>query len=109
MERIAKFEKVSFNQFFEGAKEFLPNLNEDQIKDLYEKIKLPKRATKASAGYDFFTYVDLTLNPGETLKVPTGIRCKIEDNKEKKNKQRKSIGFKYHLQIDHTIGVIDSD
>ena len=109
MERIAKFEKVSLKQFLEGAKEFLPTLNEDQLKELYDNIKLPKRATKASAGYDFFTYVDLTLNPGETLKVPTGIRCKIEDNYVLLIAPRSSLGFKYRLQLDNTIGVIDSD
>ena len=109
MEIIAKFEKVSLKQFLEGAKEFLPTLNEDQLKELYDNIKLPKRATKASAGYDFFTYVDLTLNPGETLKVPTGIRCKIEDNYVLLIAPRSSLGFKYRLQLDNTIGVIDSD
>lgn len=53
MKRIAKFEKVSFEQF---KKDFQKNfnVNDEEVKEIYNKIKLPVRATKASAGYDFF-------------------------------------------------------
>ena len=46
MKRIAKFHKVSLEQFMEGWKDtFGEQYTEDQIKALYEEIKLPKRAT----------------------------------------------------------------
>ena len=55
MKRIAKFHKVSLEQFMEGWKDtFGEQYTEDQIKALYEEIKLPKRATAGSAGYDFY-------------------------------------------------------
>lgn len=109
MEKVAKFEKVSFEQFVSSIEGFLDNLTTDQIKEVYENIKLPKRATIASAGYDFFTYRNLVLRPGETIKVPTGIRCKIREDYVLVIAPRSSLGFKYRLQLDNTIGVIDSD
>ena len=109
MNKIAKFEKVSFEEFEKSVKEFLPNLTSEEIKEKYQSIKLPKRATKYSAGYDFFTYTDLDLKVGETLKVPTGIRCKIDGDYVLIIAPRSSLGFKYRMQLDNTIGVIDSD
>ena len=77
MKRIAKFHKVSLEQFMEGWKDtFGEQYTEDQIKALYEEIKLPKRATAGSAGYDFYAPDDFVIEPGKTIKIPTGIRVK---------------------------------
>ena len=103
--RIAKFEIVSFEQFKTG----FDNESEEVIKSLYDAIKLPKRATKGSAGYDFFAPFDITLAPGKTIKVPTGIRCKMELNYVLKLYPRSGPGFKYRLQLNNTVGIIDSD
>ena len=102
MRRIAKFEKVSLTQFKEGCE------REDAEK-IYEGIKLPKRATAGSAGYDFFAPFDIELKPGETAKVPTGIRVLIEDGWVLKIYPRSGLGFKYRLQLNNTVGIIDSD
>ena len=73
MKRIAKFHKVSLEQFMEGWKDtFGEQYTEDQIKALYEEIKLPKRATAGSAGYDFYAPDDFVIDPGKTIKIPTG-------------------------------------
>ena len=103
--RIAKFEKVSFEQFKTG----FDNESEIKIKEFYELLKLPKRATKGSAGYDFYAPFDIILAPGETIKVPTGIRAKMEDNYVLKLYPRSGLGFKYRLQLNNTVGIIDSD
>lgn len=52
--RIAQFEKVSFVQFKEGYKDAFGDVSDEEIREIYEKIKLPRRATAGSAGYDFF-------------------------------------------------------
>ena len=103
MKRIAKFEKVSFEQF---EKDW--DLSGD-AKEVYEKIKLPKRATTGSAGYDFYAPVDITLAPNETIKIPTGIRAGIEDGWVLKLYPRSGLGFKFRLQLNNTVGIIDSD
>lgn len=105
MKRIAKFEKVSLNQFKTG----FDNISEEQITEYYNNIKLPKRATAGSAGYDFFMPYNLTLKPHETAKIPTGIRAKMNVEYVLKLYPRSGLGFKYRLQLNNTVGIIDSD
>ena len=107
--RIAKFEKVSFEQFAKDWKDTFPETAEETIADIYNKIKLPVRATAGSAGYDFFSPGDITLNPGETGKIPTGIRVEMEQDWVLKCYPRSGLGFKYRLQLNNTVGIIDSD
>lgn len=108
MERIAKYEKVSRAQFvtdwldtFGGEKSVA-----DQV---YERIKLPRRATKGSAGYDFYSPLTFTLHPGETIKIPTGIRVSMREDYVLAVFPRSGLGFKFRLQLNNTVGIIDSD
>lgn len=103
--RVARFEIVSFEQF----KSAFDNKTEEEIKTIYDGLILPKRATKGSAGYDFFAPFDIVLKPGETAKIPTGIRVYIEENYVLKLYPRSGLGFKYRLQLNNTVGIIDSD
>lgn len=107
MKRIAAFEKVSTERFLNDSVDICSVL--EQAKDAYDKIKLPKRATKGSAGYDFYAPFDFKLEPGQTIKIPTGIRCKMEDGWVLKIYPRSGLGFKYRLQLNNTVGIIDSD
>lgn len=105
MKRVAKFEKVSLEQFKTGFE----NVDELDIINYYNDLKLPKRATIGSAGYDFYAPFDICLNPGETIKIPTGIRCKMDLEYVLKLYPRSGLGFKYRLQLNNTVGIIDSD
>ena len=98
----AKFYKVSYEQFQMG-------MEKEDVKDIYDAIKLPRRATKGSAGYDFYTPIDIHLEPGETVKIPTGIRCEMNERWVLMIYPRSGLGFKYRLQLNNTVGVIDSD
>lgn len=108
MQKIARFHKVSLEEFKKGFAESIPE-DEAQVLSIYEAIKLPKRATSGSAGYDFYAPITFSLHPGETLKIPTGIRVEIEDNWVLKLYPRSGLGFKYRLQLNNTVGIIDSD
>lgn len=108
MNKIAKFEKVSYEQFSSDWKKNF-DMKEDEIRAIYEEIKLPHRATKGSAGYDFYAPVDITLKPGEIKLIPTGIRAKMEDGYVLLLFPRSSLGFKYRMQLNNTVGVIDCD
>lgn len=105
MKKIAQFYKVSFEEF----KKAFEDMDNDIVQAMYDEIKLPKRATQGSAGYDFFVPYDLVLKPNETAKIPTGIRAKMEDNWVLKLYPRSGLGFKYRLQLNNTVGIIDSD
>lgn len=109
MERIAKFEKVSLYQFIGDWISTFTNRGDHIITEIYNDIKLPKRATSGSAGYDFYSPIDFTLNPGETIKIPTGIRCCMNPGWVLMIYPRSGLGFKYRLQLDNVVGIIDSD
>lgn len=109
MKKIAQFYKVSMEQFVEDWIDTFPDDDECCVEDIYNHIKLPKRATSGSAGYDFYSPVEIVLNPAETLLIPTGICVKIEEGWVLKCYPRSGLGFKYRLQLDNTVGIIDSD
>lgn len=109
MKRIAKFHKVSFGQFKAGWLGEFPQTTEEELQKIYEDIRLPKRATAGSAGYDFYAPETFSLKSGETIKIPTGIRVEMEDGWVLKCYPRSGLGFKYRLQLDNTVGIIDSD
>ena len=100
---------MSLEQFREGWTDTFGSAEEEGIREIYDGIKLPKRATAGSAGYDFFAPVRLTLAPGETVKVPTGIRVWMEPEWVLKCYPRSGLGFKFRLQLNNTVGIIDSD
>ncbi len=110
MNRIAKFEKVSFEQF---KKDWIDTFGEvypiDVIKGIYNALQLPKRATKGSAGYDFAAPIVIEIKPNETVKIPTGIRCKMEDGWVLKEYPRSGHGFKTGIHMANTVGIIDAD
>lgn len=102
MKRIATFEKVS-------AEQFCSDCGGKNVLSAFDRIKKPARATAGSAGYDFFTPFDIELAPGESVKIPTGIRARIDDGWVLKIYPRSGLGFKYRLQLANTVGIIDSD
>jgi len=107
MKKIAKFEKVSREQFVLGwADSFDTGIG---VYDAFDAVKLPRRATKGSAGYDFYAVKSVELAPGESVKMPTGIRAKIDEGWVLKIYPRSGLGFKYRLQLNNTVGIIDSD
>ena len=102
--KIADFEKVSRSQFAKDLK------NLCELDDAYyDTINLPVRATKGSAGYDFCCPFEVTLRPDETIKIPTGIRCRIDEGYVLQIYPRSSFGFKYQMALLNTVGIIDSD
>ena len=109
LKKIAQFYKVGFDEFKSGILGEFPLMTEDEIKEMYENLKLPQRATRGSAGYDFYSPVTIELKPGETVKIPTGIRARMEDDWVLMLFPRSGLGFKYRLQLNNTVGIIDSD
>lgn len=109
MKRIAKFHKVSFEQFKKDWADTFGQSDEEKLRNIYENIKLPQRATAGSAGYDFYAPEEFVIKPGEAVKIPTGIRAEMEENWVLKCYPRSGLGFKYRLQLNNTVGIIDSD
>ena len=101
MHRIAEFMPVSRAQFEKDWEFQLPNP--------YDGLKMPRRATAGSAGYDIYAPLDFTLEPGQSIKIPTGVRAKIDEGWVLVILPRSGQGFKFRVQLYNTAGVIDSD
>ncbi len=112
MRRIAQFEKVSLEEFEKTYKDTFPDVlaaGNAGVETIYNGIVLPRRATSGSAGYDFFSTCDIVLQPGESAKIPTGIRARMEEGWVLMIYPRSGLGFRYRMQLANTVGVIDSD
>ena len=110
MNQVGKFERVSWEQFKESVESNMDKqLRFASLTNAYDNIKLPSRATSGSAGYDFYTPFIIALTPGQSILIPTGIRCKIDNGWFLACAPRSGLGFKYRLQLDNTLGIIDSD
>lgn len=108
MKKIAKFEKVTAARFLADWMEAFGG-NEAEAQAIYDAIRLPRRATAGSAGYDFFAPAALSLAPGQEIRIPTGIRVRMEPGWVLQCYPRSGLGFKYRLQLNNTVGIIDSD
>ena len=107
MKRIARFEKVSFEEYLKAVGDKYPI---DYIRGQYDNIKLPKRATVGSAGYDFFAPDVIALpDDDSSVIIPTGIRCKMKPGYVLSIYPRSGLGFKYRVALDNTTGIIDQD
>lgn len=107
--RIAKFEKVSFEQFKKDMISQHYNYTDEYMKELYDNIKLPVRATKHSAGYDFFTPFSFTIRRDGSNVIPTGIKCDIKPGWVLKLYPRSGFGNKFGMFLYDTVAVIDGD
>lgn len=107
MEKIAKFSKVSLEQFTKDWEKVFSSAK--NAKEIYDSIQLPKRATIGSAGYDFYAPTNIKLMPKESIFIPTGIRVEIKEGWLLALFPRSGLGIKYRLQLDNTTGIIDSD
>jgi len=101
--KVRGFEKVSFEQYCKDVG------GDVDLRQEYNDIKLPQRATKYSAGYDFFSPISFTLEPGEEIKIPTGIKAYMQEGEVLQMHVRSSLGFKYNIRLKNCTGIIDQD
>ena len=112
MQEVAEFQKVSFTQFLKDSQKtgFIDSeTSPELIKLIWEKIKLPVRATAKSAGYDFFLPFSFSVYANGALTIPTGIKANIDDGWYLMLVPRSSLGFKHGLRLLNTCGIIDAD
>lgn len=74
-------------------------------------LPLPTYATEGSAGMDLLAAVesDVSINPAETLLVPTGISVQLPEGFEAQVRPRSGLAIKYQIGILNSPGTIDSD
>lgn len=73
-----------------------------------EDAKMPAYAHLSDAGMDVYLTEDVTINPGETILVPTGIKCAVPLGYELQVRPKSGRSLKSKLRIANTPGTIDS-
>lgn len=123
-----RFEKVNKYQFIEdylrtqNAEGYNADFFRREAAIAYDKhVIIPTRASAHSAGYDFVTPFSLSIAPGETIVVPTGIKCDMRTRKSYvvggmsyadvylQMHIRSSIGIRHHVILSNCTGIIDAD
>ena len=111
--KVAKFRKVSFEQWKKDMHTCGMHLPENEMQAAYDSIKLPKRATAGSAGYDFYSPIPFSLsnfNAGPRgFTFPTGIRCEMNDAYCLLIIPRSGLGIRQYSRLGNTVACIDAD
>ena len=111
---MAKFYKVSFEQFKNACRSLesagsLRRSSDEEIKEYYDEIQLPQRATDGSAGYDFYIPFGASFSPAVHRMIPSGVGVRLDHGTFLMCVPRSGLGFKYGMQLRNSVGVIDED
>lgn len=110
---MSYFEKVSFEQFKKDMlKQFgceKKNNIDSILKNIWDNLVPPTRSTSGSAGYDFKAPFNFILYLEDSIIIPTGYRCVMDEDDVLMIYPRSGQGFKHRFSICNTVGVIDSD
>lgn len=114
MKNVGQFKKVSFEKFFSECKKYnliAQDCDEASIRELYDTMALPRRGTPGSAGYDIvFPLEALSIRPGSSAIIPTGIKIRIDvPDYYLKVVPKSGLSRRYRTAIVGTEGIIDAD
>lgn len=101
----ASFQKISYKQFVSD----FSFLGEEKLRSTYDSLKIPRRGTSNSAGYDLFSPFSFSLEANSEILIPTGIKCYIPNGCFLLIAPRSGLGSKNRFQLNNTVGIIDSD
>lgn len=98
-EVVADQHRTAFNIFTDEKKR--------QVK-FPVNIKLPTRADKSSAGYDFYLPKDVQILPGQKVLIFTDVKAYMQEDEVLELYIRSSLAIKYGLMLSNNVGIIDS-
>ncbi len=81
------------------------------VKKLNPEVKLPSYKTDGSSGMDLLAFINnpITIKPGTSELIPTGISIAIPKNFEIQIRPRSGLAAKSSISVLNTPGTIDSD
>ncbi len=82
-----------------------------KIKKVRDQATLPAYQTAQAAGFDFHAAIEqpITINPGKTSVIPTGVAVELPAGYELQVRPRSGLAFKYHVTMVNGVGTIDAD
>lgn len=81
----------------------------EEMRKTKGEVTLPTRGSKVSAGYDFYSPVDIMLKPNEKTCVWSDVKAYMQEGEVLLLFVRSSIGIKKGLALSNGTGVIDAD
>ncbi|MCO0597400.1 deoxyuridine 5'-triphosphate nucleotidohydrolase [Peribacillus butanolivorans] len=78
-----------------------------RIKKVRDDIPTPSYAYKGDSGYDLIAAKDTIIEPGATVKIPTGLSFEIAEGYELQIRPRSGVTSKTKLRVQ--LGTIDSN
>lgn len=87
------------------------NLIEVCVEKINDSVELPYYATEGASGADVRAYLAqaITLNPGQSMMVPTGLKFEIPNGYEIQVRPRSGLAYKHQITVLNTPATIDSD
>ncbi|PZD73095.1 Deoxyuridine 5'-triphosphate nucleotidohydrolase [Acaryochloris thomasi RCC1774] len=79
-----------------------------QVVRLHEQAQLPRYAHANDAGLDLFSVVEVTLQPGESNLIATGVAIALPPNTEAQVRPRSGLALKHGITVLNTPGTIDA-
>ena len=98
------FDDEDIKMFAENLVSAAPQL---RVKKLNEKANLPTRGSQHAAGFDLYTSDEVTVKPGESILVGTGVAMAIPEGHFGQINPRSGVAYKTKVRIGSR--VIDSD
>jgi len=80
-----------------------------KVKKLREDAVIPRYQTSGASGFDFHSLDELTLRPGKTALIKTGLSFEIPIGYELQVRPRSGTSLKTKLRISNSPGTIDAD
>jgi dUTP pyrophosphatase len=113
VEGISQIKLDFIDSFFEifanAARDFMgETLVSIPIQLVSEKAKLPEYAHLTDSGMDLYALEDITIRPGTTVLVPTGIKVAIPEGYELQVRPKSGRCLKTKLRVANTPGTIDA-
>ena len=94
-------------QGFEPHKEKVRGF--EPVKRMGTIPRMPTRGSIHSAGYDFYVYDDYTIEPQQSVWIPTGVKAYMPPDEYLDLRVRSSLGIKRQLMLATGASVIDAD
>lgn len=80
-----------------------------KIKKLHSDAVIPQYQTAGASGFDLHALEDITINPGETKLVKTGLAVAVENGYELQVRPRSGLSLKTPLRVANSPGTVDAD
>ncbi len=78
------------------------------VQKLHADVKMPAYAHEGDAGLDLYSTINHTLQPGERVLIPTGLKMAIPHGYEGQVRPKSGLALKHGLTVLNTPGTVDA-